>query len=155
MKTIQLTQGFVAMVDDEDYEWLSKFKWCAKKDGGRVYANRARRANGKPSTVTMHQEIMKTSPGVRGDHIDGNGLNNQRSNLRTATQTQNRWNTVRLNKNNTSTATGVQWLKSRNRWIAVISHKTIGLFRTFEGAKVARRLAEIALYGEFAPQKKD
>lgn len=91
MKTIPLTQGKVALVDDEDYEELSRFKWCATKNRrGKFYAVRGGpRAGGGSPTVQMHVVIAGTPAGMDTDHIDGDSLNNQRSNLRICTRAEN------------------------------------------------------------------
>jgi hypothetical protein len=86
MKEIPLTQGLVALVDDNDFEELSKFKWHAKKDRNTYYANRT---IGR-KTVKMHRVILGlNSRYQQGDHKDGDGLNNQRHNLRVVTRRRN------------------------------------------------------------------
>jgi hypothetical protein len=87
MKTIELTQGQVALVDDEDYEELSKHKWsaCWHPHARTFYAARH---SGK-TTMPMHCQIMGERRGQKIDHIDHNGLNNQRYNLRACTNGQN------------------------------------------------------------------
>lgn len=89
MKEIKLTQGKVTLVDDEDFEWLSQWKWCIGNDG---YAVRAIRLNGKQKTLFMHRVVMNTPSGMDTDHKDRNKLNNQRSNLRVCTRSQNLMN---------------------------------------------------------------
>jgi hypothetical protein len=101
MKTIPLTRGAIATVDDEDFEWLSSFKWYALKSnrfGGRYYAVRqsSRRGDAKPRTIYMHREILGASPGVLVDHRDHDTLNNQRHNLRPATPSDNAANARRV-----------------------------------------------------------
>jgi hypothetical protein len=84
MKTIPLTQGKVAIVDDEDYERISSHKWYAQKTvrGGWYAARRGETTKGKWETFYLHREILRVSMHPEVDHIDGDGLNNQRSNLR-------------------------------------------------------------------------
>jgi hypothetical protein len=84
-KEIPLTQGKVAVVDEEDFDRLNKHKWYACKNGNTFYALRKSNVNGKRLTILMHREILGLKPGDPGvDHRDGNGLNNRRKNLRLA-----------------------------------------------------------------------
>ena len=86
MKTLELTQGKVALVDDEDYESLSRFKWYAMHGSTGVwYAVRSVNR----STVCMHAVIMKTPKGFHTDHLNGDGLDNQRSNLKIKSAREN------------------------------------------------------------------
>lgn len=90
MKEIQLTQNKVALVDDEDYDILNKYNWCAHLEGNVFYATRC---PGKGNYQRMHRVILSPIPsGLEVDHIDGNGLNNQRSNLRIVTRRVNQQN---------------------------------------------------------------
>jgi len=90
MKKIKLTKKQVALVDDSDYEELNRFKWHARKTVKTFYAERTFTiGNGKRKNVFMHRYIMQTPKGFDTDHIDGNGLNNQRSNLRVCTRSEN------------------------------------------------------------------
>src|SRR6266487_5108548 len=85
-----LTQGKVALVDGADFEWLNKFKWYAMCGAGdHYYAARWGRESGKPRLVLMHREIIEVKPGEQVDHRNGNGCDNQRVNIRIATQSQN------------------------------------------------------------------
>ena len=85
MREIPLTQGKVALVDDADYEWLSKHKWYCLKTAKLEYA--AREENG--TTVYMHREILGFPKGVDIDHFDGDGLRNVRNNLRICSHEKN------------------------------------------------------------------
>jgi hypothetical protein len=116
MKTIPLTKGKVALVDDEDYERLSQMKWYALDNKHTWYAARSRRAHGNRQSILMHCLICDTVHDV--DHIDGNGLNNVRRNLRPATRSQNMANGK--SRGGTSKYKGVSWVKSRNVWVAYI-----------------------------------
>lgn len=88
MKTIKLTQGKVALVDDADYEAVSQYRWHAQKMGRCFYAARSvKKPDGRPAYQFLHHFLM---PGVaRIDHRDGNGCNDQRKNIRPATKRQN------------------------------------------------------------------
>ena len=154
MKEIPLTQGKVALVDDGDFEWLSKFKWHALKRGNVFYAGRSSpRDNGKKRMIIMHREILGLKPGDPGvDHRDGNGLNNRRENLRRATKSQNAMNQQKTR--GTSRFKGVRWHKDCKKWTAEIKFdgkkKHLGLFNTEEeAAKAYNRKAE-ELFGEYA-----
>jgi len=103
MKKIKLTQNKYALVDDEDYENLNKYKWCVSTLG---YAVRAKIINDKKRIEWMHRVINKTPLGMDTDHINGNKLDNQKINLRSVTRSQNCINKP-LMKNNTSGFKGV------------------------------------------------
>lgn len=98
-KEIQLTQGKVALVDDDWFDYLSQWKWFCDKG---IYAARSKRKdNGKQETIYMHAVVANTPKGMNTDHIDMNGLNNQSYNLRVCTKSQNMGN-INRTKTNTS-----------------------------------------------------
>lgn len=99
MKTIPLTRGKVALVDDCDYEALSDYSWQCTVDG---YARRWALGG----HVWMHRQILNPEKGFDVDHVNGDRLDNRRANLRTATRSQNVFNQTR-NRRNTSGRTGV------------------------------------------------
>ena len=158
MKEIKLTRGQVAMVDDEDYEMISRHRWYSNKAGDNWYAHRQYRDNGKQVLVLMHRLITDAPKGKNVDHIDGNGLNNQKKNLRLCSHTQNLWNQRKRNKG----YKGVTRHPNSDKWAVHITHhhETIylGCFTCQEAA--ARNYDKLAkiLYGEFAclnfPEKK-
>lgn len=92
MKKIKLTKGYEAMVDDHDFEELSKYEWQALVSPYTVYGIRGDRSSGQRKTVYMHRQIMSPKKGLCVDHIDGNGLDNRRKNLRCATVSENQRN---------------------------------------------------------------
>ncbi len=146
MKKIKLTQGKVALVDDIDYEYLNQWKWCASKDGNTFYAKRNIKQNGKWTTISMHQVLAKRLDFKdSADHKNKNGLDNQRSNLRPATQKQNLEN-LGIPKNNTSGHKGVYWYKRYLKWTAKIRHNGkhihLGYFDKIEDAIHARKIGE-------------
>ena len=145
MKKIKLTQGKYALVDDEDYEELNKYTWCYNKG----YAFRWRSGVGM---YYMHREILGTPKGVYTDHINSNGIDNRRKNLRMCTQQQNTWN-KKVRNDSKSGIKGVSPSKN-NRWVAKIrSNKIIyhlGTFNSKKAASLAYRKKAKELYGEFA-----
>ena len=150
IRYIALTQGKFAIVDAADYEWLSQYKWYASEGhAGKCYAMSHA---GRRRPVRMHRLIMKPPPGFVVDHIDGNGLNNRRSNLRICTQAQNLRN--RPGRVATSRFKGVSFDKRRNLWAACISENDrtihIGCFDSEIEAAFAYDLNALALAGEFA-----
>lgn len=154
-KYIQLTQGKQAAVDDTDYEWLNQWKWQATPASypGEWYARRAARYNGKNVSLLMHRFILGATRGSQVDHINANGLDNRRSNIRVVSNTQNQQNR-RKRRNCSSLYKGVHMDKSRNRWRAEIkvNGKRISLSygkNEIELAKVYDKAA-IKYFGEFA-----
>jgi hypothetical protein len=158
MKEIPLTQGKVALVDDEDYEALSQYSWHASYDRTRKMdhqhlAQRSSKIAGKWRSVLMHREILQALPGVQVDHIDGNPLNNQRANLRLCSARENSHNR-RLSARNTSGFKGVTYCKRTKAWLTSICadgrKKHLGYFEDkIEAAKAYDRAAS-ELHGEFA-----
>ncbi len=154
MKEIPLTQGKVALVDDEDYDRLMAMgKWYAHVDKNKntIYARRTQ--NGK--TIRMHRIILNIiDDGALVDHENGNGLDNRRKNLRMCTKRQNNLN-VTIRKNNTSGFKGVVWQKDRRKWQVQIRigngvKKHIGHFVSITEAARAYNEAAIKYHGEFA-----
>ena len=153
MRKIPLSQGKFALVDDEDFEHLSQWNWCIGKCGSKLYAKRGRKLCdplGYPSSILMHRILLDTD---RVDHIDGDGLNNQKLNLRHCTVSQNAWNTGMF-KTNTSGYKGVFWHKKSQKWRAQIScqgkTKHLGYFHNKVEAAKCYDEAALRLHGEFA-----
>ena len=148
IRFIPLTQGKVAIVDAEDYEWLSKNKWHAANTGGKFYACRSI----KQRTISMHRVIMGEPKGMVVDHIDGNSLNNRRCNLRSCTTAQNICN--QRPKGGTSKYKGVCFQKRENKWKAKIRFNGKGIHignfdEEIDAAKAYDKKAN-ELFGEFA-----
>lgn len=136
MKKIPLTQGQFALVSDRDYKELSKYKWYARRQRKTYYAKRHYKVvEGRPIHILMHTQIMGTPSGMDIDHRDGNGLNNQRRNLRVTTRSQNMMNKGKPS-NNTSGFKGVSLHKQKSKWQAeiVVNGKRIylGIYSTPE-----------------------
>jgi len=148
IRFIPLTQGKVTIVDAEDYKRLSKDKWYAANTGGKFYACRSI----KQRTISMHREIMGEPKGMFVDHIDGNGLNNRRSNLRVCTPAQNVQN--RRCMGGSSGYKGVSFIKRDNKWKAEITLNRrrihIGHFADEISAAKAYDRKAAELFGEFA-----
>jgi len=148
LRYIPLTRGLFAIVDAADYEWLSRHRWTAQ-GGGKPYACR------RPTTGTiwMHRLIMQAPDGMVVDHIDGNSLNNRRSNLRICTPRQNTANRAKT-RNGTSRFKGVHFCTRDRKWRAQIGvdgeRRFIGDFDDeVEAARAYDRKAA-ELFGEFA-----
>jgi hypothetical protein len=149
MKEIQLTQGKVAIVDDEDYEYLSQWKWHARESRYTWYA--ARHDGNK--MISMHRAITGAPSGLLVDHKDGDGLHNWRGNLRVCTLTQNGQNR-RRQKNSTSGYKGVSLTRENGVWGSRISVNKqeifLGSFDSAEDAAIAYNHAALEYFGEFA-----
>ncbi len=160
MREIQLTQGKMALVDDEDFEKVSQFKWFAiynKKTNAFSAGKKIRGLDNKKRIIYMHQFIMGSH--LKGtnysvNHIDSNLLNNQKINLRVCNSSQRSANKTINSKNNTSGYKGVSFDKSRSKYIAVIQIKskklTIGRFHSLSEAALAYNKKAIEVFGEFA-----
>lgn len=151
MKVIELTQGYSTLVDDEDFERLSLWRWKVLKSKDKRYACRSKRTPTGSATILMHKEILSTRPGMLVDHRDGNGLNNQRYNLREADRTQNMANSSA--SRGTSRYRGVSYSTKRNKWVAQIKHQGIhyflGRFQTEDEARQVFDLKNRELNGEY------
>lgn len=156
MKYISLNRDYHAMVDDEDFDELSKYKWFISKTPNTIYAKRSIKKDTFWSTQRMHNFLIPEAKRI--DHINGNGLDNQRENLRPATPGENSRNLPNWRKLNKSGYLGVSWSNSRKKWVASIAkteggrikHWFLGHFNDpIEAARV-RDLSAIELHGEFA-----
>lgn len=153
MKLIKLTKGKFAQVDDDDFEYLNKFKWCTLSGGGSCeYARRAHQSGNKQIAILMQNEIITNHKGFIVDHIDGNTLNNQKNNLRLTTQQKNCFN--QKARIGTSKFKGVNYEKNMNKWksqIQAYGKKIyLGIYKTeIDAAKAYNEAAE-KYHGEFA-----
>ena len=150
MEYINLTQGHIAIVDDEDYERVNQYKWCYCQGYAQRYINKGYK---KRAIELMHRFINKTDEGLHTDHINGDGLDNRKINLRTCTASQNAMNS-KTPKNNSSGFKGVYWRKDIEKWRAKIgvNRKTIHIGNYDSKIKAARAYNEAALkyHGEHA-----
>ena len=141
---IPLTHGFFAIGDDADALTILEHKWHVFK-GGYPVRSLYKDPSGKHKEF-LHNAIMKPPLGLTVDHIDGNKLNNQRSNLRICSHAQNSRNRKR-GKNNTSGYKGVSLHKKTGKWSAQIQ---LGLHNSKEEAAKAFDIAARQLFGEYA-----
>jgi AP2 domain/HNH endonuclease len=151
MPEIPLTKGFIALVDEEDFDLVSQMRWYAHADRrNNVYA-RSRTHN--QTGIYMHRLILGAAKGDEVDHHNHNGLDNRRSNLRLCSRTQNNGN-ARLQRHNTSGFKGVSFNKPRNRWQAYINFEgkkiSLGYFDSPRHAALKYNAAASEYFGEFA-----
>lgn len=155
-KLIPLTQGKFAIIDDKDFELVSQHKWYARKGSKTFYAVTKIPINGSGgnyATIYMHRFILCLERrDSMIDHIDCDGLNNSRQNIRLCTAAENIRNR-RIASNNTSGLKGASWDKHANKWIAHIKingkAKHLGCFDSKEDAHTAYCKAALELHGEF------
>ena len=154
MKKIPLSRGKFALVDDDDFHLLNRWKWQALKDGKTFYA--ARKETVGPRTrkiVLMHRVIMKTPSNKIVDHKNWNGLDNRKSNLRNVSFSENRFNLSSPYKNNKSGYTGVYYLKRNKCWVTQVGKRYIGSFPSKKNAVIARREFLHAMKNKYVRQR--
>jgi len=152
MKKIKLTHEKYAIVDDEDFEYLNQFKWYALKTKNNFYAIRSVYLEKcRQTSIQMQREIMKTPKGMLTDHIDFNGLNNQKNNLRICSREENGFHQL-IRKGRKYK--GVCWKKENRCWVAQINFCNkkfhLGYFRDEKEAAEAYNIKAKELFGEFA-----
>lgn len=151
IRLIPLTQGKYAIVDPEDYELVSQFRWTAQNNNG--YGWYARRSTHKypAEHMLLHRFLMNPPTDKVIDHINGNGLDNRRINLRVCTQGENNYNS--RDTTSRSRFKGVTWHKHTGKWQARISfgcrQTYLGIFATEEEAYAAYCAASAKYHGEF------
>lgn len=152
MIEMELTKGYKTTVCDCHYNKVKDYKWSAQISRYQVRAVRGISRNNIRHTYLMHREIMDVPKGMEIDHIDGNTLNNQCSNLRICSKFENARN-VRLTSKNTSGHKGVCWSKHNNRWHArvICNNHTyhLGYFLDKQEAIDAYNKKAKELHGEY------
>jgi hypothetical protein len=158
MKTITLTKGQVALVDDEDFEELNQFRWHVRWERGvRSYyvQRKIRLPNGKQAAEHMHRRILGLQSGDKrhGDHINHDTLDNRRANLRIAPTFSDSIANRRKHRDNQSGFKNVYWHKYRRKFAALVcrngKQRYVGYFNTAIEAHEAAVAAGRQLHGEF------
>lgn len=155
MREIALTQGQVAIVDEEDYERVSAFKWHAWKAGNSrtyyasrtiSYVDKGKRIYQK---IFLHRFVMNTEDkSTFVDHVNHEGLDCRKSNLRAATQMQNLWNRRKISLCS-SMFKGV-YLHKTGKWVARLGKMYLGIFSSEQEAAYAYNRSASEKYGQFA-----
>ena len=152
-RKIMLTRCMFAIVDVDDFEQIGPFRWQAcNVSGDKWYARRTVKIGGIPRAIYMHRAILNPPYELEVDHIDGNGLNNRRSNLRICSRGKNAQNQRKTR--GTSQFKGVYWNGRVGRWHASIqgnkARHHLGFFTNETDAARAYDAAAIELFREFA-----
>lgn len=156
IRLIPLTNGHATIIDASDYEWLSRWRWMAQvsvQKGKKVYyACRDVRKGGKVTKYSIHGLIIQPREGFVADHIDGDTLNNRRSNLREASPEENAQNRGMLANNKTGVH-GVSWNVAHRKYAVYLGYKGknmyLGEYVCLEEATRVRAEAEEKYYGKF------
>ncbi len=155
MKSVPLTQGKIALVDEEDFEYINQWKWCYRQ-GYAIRGEYLGRVEGKSKTktISMHRLINSTANGLDTDHINGDKLDNRRSNLRSCEHRLNTQNRLKGSKITASKYKGVSWISARNAWQAYIrvnyKHWYLGLYdKEADAANAYNKVAHF-MFGEYA-----
>lgn len=157
MKEIELTRGYVSKVDDSDFNALNSFKWHVFNGGHQgnyvPYAMRSVGTGNQKRNINMARDILNAPAGMVVDHINGDTLDNRRSNLRLCTNPENLRNRGK-SKANTSGFKGVFWDKKLRRWRAAIDYNrkkiNLGVYPTAELAALAYDKAARKYHGDFS-----
>lgn len=153
MKEIKLSNGDVAFIDNEDYSKVIDYRWYLKKNKGKNcrYAIAYSYKGNKQNILRMHRIIMNASIDEEIDHINGNGLDNRKENLRKVSHWQNVMNT-KIGKNNTTGFKGV--CKIKDKWVSRIQFNKkkiyIGCFNNKIEAAKAYDIKAKEIFGEYA-----
>ena len=155
-RRIKLTLGQYAIVDPEDYYRVNKYKWNAYRGYSSYYSKRKvyNRKNGTEKTIYMHRWIMNAPNGIVVDHINHNGLDNRKANLRFATLAENSRYARKTKNKFRSDYKGVQYIKKIRKWRVRITFegktRYVGDFKDEVTAAKAYDRAAKKYFGEFA-----
>lgn len=154
MPTIELNNSRVALIDETDEQLIRRYNWNVVIGKRLLYAFTVLETR---APISMHRFLLKPPASVMVDHINHDGLDNRRCNLRLATRQQNAWNSRKADRTRTSNYKGVTyagWGKKRKRWRAIIFIKRrrvhLGYFHTQEEAAIAYNEAAQQAFGSFA-----
>ena len=156
MKFIGLTQNQKAVIDDEDFDRINKYKWHASANSttGKYYARGSIWLNKRTISFKMHRLILNAAKGEQVDHINGDTLDNRKKNLRICNNQQNQQNQIHHRKNNKLGIKGVYWDSERRKFRADIRVNgkllCLGRFNILGDADSAYRIAEDKYFGEFS-----
>jgi hypothetical protein len=154
MKMIPISKGFEVLVDDEDFERLQRYRWFVNERGPCRHAYRCWMKNGVKGRIYLHREILGAPSGMVVDHINGNGLDNRRINLRLCTQKQNRRNQRKPARGKTSSYKGVSKSAGCNKFRAQITvNRKVVYLGEYDSEIIAAKTydeAAKAYFGDFA-----
>lgn len=145
MPEVRVGKHHVALVDEADLERVTQFNWWLHRNRSSTYALAGTRSNGTRSCVLMHRLILQPPDDVHVDHINGDGLDNRRCNLRVVTPAENQQNRRGASRHSKTGVRGVRWDESIQRFRASVrvSRKQVfsAAFRTLAEAEVAVKQA--------------
>jgi len=154
-KKLPLTQDQFAIVDEDDYDRLAQYKWCVSRSRNCLYARRSSKYQGKKITLQMHRVVLglEYNDNLIIDHINRNGLDNRKANLRIVSQKINSYN-CKMQRHNTSGYRGVAFYKQTGKYASYIKingiQKHLGFYETPIEAALAHDVASLLAYKENA-----
>jgi hypothetical protein len=147
---LELIHEYKAVVDEEDYAFLSQWTWYPYVRSNGVYVGRRVRDNGRQKTIYLHRLLLNAPKGIEVDHINGNPLDNRKSNIRLCTRSQNNQNIKKTKgkipyKGVSEKRDGYQVSVAKNG-----KRHWVGSFKTIKEAALAYNKKATELFGEFA-----